>query len=90
MRHHVTGEKIDLIGLDQLVRLLLSLFRLQAVILIDHRDVPACHLAVQMIEREFKCVAHIGADDRHRPAECRDKPDLDVVLRLRSKDGDGE
>src|SRR5258708_12052356 len=61
--------------------LLLSDVRLLLIVLVDHLDRFAAHLAAEMIERELERIAHVVADHRGRAAEGRDKPDLDGVPR---------
>src|SRR5471032_3307980 len=51
------------------------------VVLIDHLDRPACHLAAEMIERQFERIARVVADRGGRTAEGRDKADSDGIRR---------
>ena len=83
VRPDIAGDEIDLVGLDQLFGLLLADVRLLAVVLVDHFDRHAAHLAAHMIERELERIAHVVADHSGRAAEGRDKADLDGVRRDR-------
>ena len=79
----VADDEIDLVGLDQLFGLLLADVGLLAVVLVDHLDRLAAHLAAQMVERELERVAHVVADHSGGTAEGGDKADLDGVARAR-------
>ena len=79
VRPDIAGDEIDLVGLDQLFGLLLADIRLLPVILVDHLDRLAAHLAAHMIQRQLERVAHVVADHSGRAAEGRDKADLDGV-----------
>src|SRR6185369_2528105 len=82
-RPDIAGDEIDLVGLDQFFGLLLADIGLLAIVLVDHLDRLAAHLAAEMVERKLEGIAHVVADRSSRTAESRDKADLDAVGRAR-------
>src|SRR5260370_19559001 len=81
VRPDIAGDEIHLVGLHEFFGFLLADVRLLLIVLVDHLDRLAAHLAAEMIERELERIAHVVADHRGRAAEGRDKPDLDAVPR---------
>ena len=77
VRPDVPHDKVDFVGLDQLIGLLLADLRLEAVVFVYDLYGQATHFAAHMIERQLERVAHVVADDGNGPAEGADEPDFD-------------
>src|SRR6185436_19569282 len=76
----VADDKIDLVGLHELLALLHAYFRPLLIVLVDNLDRQVAHLAAEVIEREFEGIAHIVADDCGRPAARADEADFHASL----------
>jgi hypothetical protein len=77
----VAGEKIDVVGFDELVGLLLADLGLLRVVLEQNLDRLSRHLAAEMLEAEIEAVAHVVADRGGRAAERPDEADFHTVSR---------
>ena len=71
VRPDIADDEIDLVGFDQLLRLLHADFRLELVVLVNHLDRQPAELAAVMIEAELEGVFHVVADRGRRSAEGR-------------------
>src|SRR5262249_52340949 len=69
VRPDVAGDEVNLVGLDELLGLLDAYLGLLLIVLVNHLDRQAPHLAAQMVERKLDRVSHVVADHGGRAAE---------------------
>ena len=83
-------HEIDVVGLDELVRLLLADLGPESVVLVEDLDVESGHLAADVLHREVDRILHVPADHAGPGGEGGHEADPDLVGPLGGRKGKGE
>ena len=83
VREDRADDEVDLVALDEALRLGHRDVRLQLVVDDDDLDLPPAELAAEVLDGELEAVARLLAEHGRGARQRQDQADLELLLRLR-------